>query len=102
MTRSATSRTSWIVAALLICSTFSIGCNPINWFGSNASYNLIIPMGLGGTPGLLNPFGIVQAMVNAALGIGTTTDEGSASYPIPTSSSSPTTALNPAIGVIVP
>ncbi len=88
-----------VTTALLLCSMFSIGCEPARWAGS-ASVNLIVPMGLAGSPGLLNPFGIVQALVNAALGLGASGGEAS-SYPVP-SVPSPTTPANPAIGVIVP
>ncbi len=64
---------------LLCCTTLWTGCNPASVFGSNFSLSVLIPSGFGGTPGLLNPFGITQAIVNALLGIGgsTATDDSS-------------------------
>ena len=53
--------------ALLTCSTLSTGCNPLSWFGPNLTIGVTIPLGLGGNPGLFNPFGIVQALVNSLL-----------------------------------
>ena len=54
--------------ALLACSALCSGCDPASWFGSNMNVNVVMPLGLGGTPGRLNPFGIVQAFVNSMLG----------------------------------
>jgi hypothetical protein len=34
----------------------------------NVNINYIVPLGFAGTPGVFNPFGIVQAFVNAWLG----------------------------------
>ncbi len=34
----------------------------------NLSINYIVPLGFAGTPGVFNPFGIVQAFVNSWLG----------------------------------
>jgi hypothetical protein len=65
-----------VVAALVViltCSLLSIGCEPANWFGSNFGLTVVVPVGLGGSPGVLNPFGIVQALVNALLGAGAST-----------------------------
>lgn len=55
------------MVALLACSALCSGCEPANWFG-NMNVNVVMPLGLGGTPGRLNPFGIVQAFVNSMLG----------------------------------
>jgi len=90
MTRTRWTRVGLTSVALLVCLTLSTGCNPINWF-SGGSVNVIVPMGLGGSPGLLNPFGIVQALVNAALGLTASGDEASA-YPVPSSSTDATIA----------
>ena len=50
------------VAGLLTGALFTAGCD-----GSDINLNFVVPVGLGGTPGLLNPFGITQAFVNAWL-----------------------------------
>lgn len=65
---------------MLTASIFSTGCDPVDWVGPNLTIFLSVPFGLGGNPGLLNPFGIVQALVNNALGINTngTTDNAAA------------------------
>jgi hypothetical protein len=88
-----------VLTGLLICAPLSSGCEPINWFGPNFSLDLVIPLGLGGTPGLLNPFGIVQALVNALFGATSAGATSSASYPTPNaqSPSSPAGAFGPAI-----
>ena len=64
--------TTWTLAALVITSALSGGCyidNPLRIFGPNMTINLILPLGLNGNPGLLNPFGLVQALVNSLAGI---------------------------------
>lgn len=99
MARTGRTNIALITTALLLCSTFSIGCEPANWV-SNGTLNIIVPMGLAGSPGLLNPFGIVQAIVNAALGVGSS-GEAAAAYALP-STPSTTSSANPAIGVVVP
>lgn len=82
--------TKWTALSLVLSATLATGCEPLNWFGTNLTITNIVPVGLGGSPGLLNPFGIVQAFVNSLLGIGTTTttetsDSGSggAGSPVP-------------------
>lgn len=57
-----------VLAATLACSTLSAGCSPVGFFGPNFTLSLVIPLGLSGTPGLFNPFGIVQSLVNSLLG----------------------------------
>ena len=47
---------------LTASALFAAGCD-----GSDFNFNIVVPVGLGGTPGILNPFGIVQAFVNAWL-----------------------------------
>lgn len=77
-------RTKLLLCSLLTVSAMSTGCDPINWFGPNLFVSLNIPLGLGGAPGLLNPFGIVQALINSA--VGASADAGdSATFPSPTS-----------------
>lgn len=88
--------TAWIMIALLTCSLVgSTGCE-------NVSVNYILPLGLGGTPGVFNPFGITQAFVNAWLGTvlpssssGTSSDSSSSVI-----STSPTPDLATVGGVI--
>jgi hypothetical protein len=83
--------------------TLSIGCNPANFFGSNFSLNFVMPLGLAGTPGLLNPFGTVQALVNSLLGLNASSSSGSGTaYPMPSSGSTTGTVPNAAIGTVVP
>ena len=96
MKRTARILTIW---ALVTCFTFSTGCNPLN---SVANVNVIVPLGLGGTPGLLNPFGIIQAMVNSALGTGTTTSGTTATFPVPAGSTLPPSVIEPGTGVVIP
>jgi hypothetical protein len=55
-----------MLVAMLLCSAFSTGCSPLNWFGSNFTLTIYIPLGLDGTPGIFNPFGIFQALANQA------------------------------------
>ncbi|HVP12843.1 MAG TPA: hypothetical protein VMV94_16840 [Phycisphaerae bacterium] len=98
MKRATSKLTIWALVALMFCSTFAIGCEPLNWFGTGFSVNFVVPLGLAGTPGLLNPFGIVQAVVNAALGV-TTTTEGTAAFPVPATSTTPTVTL-PGLGTV--
>lgn len=64
------------VLATVCCSAFVAGCEPLGFFGPNLGINLIVPLGLNGNPGVLNPFGIVQALVNTAI-----TSGGSATGP---------------------
>lgn len=54
------------------------GCDPVDWVGPNLTVFLTVPFGLGGNPGLLNPFGIVQALVNNALGVNSTSNNQTA------------------------
>ena len=89
---------TWVILAVLFCSILSTGCEPRNWFGSNLSLSLVVPLGLGGTPGVFNPFGIVQAMVNAALG---TDDSSDSAYENPTIAPADPTAYDPAINVVL-
>jgi hypothetical protein len=98
MKRNARISTIGALAALVICSTFSTGCDPLN---SINSINVILPLGLGGTPGLLNPFGIIQALVNSALGTGTTTDGTAVAYPVPEASTVPPSVFEQGTGTII-
>jgi hypothetical protein len=97
MTRNKRTWTGLAAAALVICSTFSTGCDPMNSIGS---INLIVPMGLGGSPGYFNPFGITQAIVNSLLGISTTTTESTAAFPIATTGTTPPTTVLPGVGPV--
>jgi hypothetical protein len=98
MTRNKRTWTGLAAAALVICSTFSTGCDLINFFGTGFSVNLIVPMGLGGTPGFLNPFGITQALVNEALGL--TTTESTAAFPVPSTNATTPVAVLPGLGPV--
>lgn len=71
---------------LTTAALFATGCD-----ANNLSINYVLPLGLAGTPGLLNPFGIVQAFVNAWLG----TILPSSSSSSASSSSGSTTAGSP-------
>ncbi|MCA9255858.1 MAG: hypothetical protein KDA33_09480 [Phycisphaerales bacterium] len=75
-----TRRSKLALSAMLTASLFSTGCDPVDWVGPNLTVYLSVPFGLAGNPGLLNPFGIVQALVNNALGLSTngTTDNAAA------------------------
>lgn len=82
------------LAGLIACSTLSGGCFLMR---DNVSINLIIPLGFGGSPGVFNPFGIVQAVVNSLLGL-SLSGTGSGGD----SSASTTPPINPgALGAIV-
>ena len=64
--------TSWTLAACIGASALSTGCaidNPLGFIGPNLTINLVLPLGLNGNPGLLNPFGIIQALVTGSLGL---------------------------------
>ncbi len=100
MRRDNRSLTIWVAAILVLCASLSVGCQPVNWFGSNFSLSVYVPLGLGGSPGLLNPFGIVQAMVNSLLGVqsGSVSNE---SVGYPTASSSPSAVYNATIPAII-
>ncbi len=89
--------TTWILIALMFCSTASLGCDLVGLFGSNMSVNMVVPVGLGGSPGLLNPFGIVQAWVNSLIG-GGSEDDGDGGT---AGSTNPAQSLDPAIPVII-
>lgn len=85
------------IVAILTCSLLSTGCEPLNWFGSNFALTVVVPVGLGGSPGILNPFGIVQAIVNALLGTGAAGGGAAAPDANPAAASSPPTAVDPAV-----
>ena len=91
--------TAMVCICVAFCSAFSTGC----LFGENLTITAVIPVGLAGTPGFLNPFGIVQAFVNAALssilgtGSSTTSSSGSTAATI---TPSPTPSIA-AIGAAV-
>jgi hypothetical protein len=81
--------------AILLCSTFSTGCNPLGWFGSNFTLTLYIPLGLDGTPGILNPFGIFQALVDQWTTPAQGTTGVAAADQSPTAAALTPTAVNP-------
>ncbi len=60
--------TGTIILLALMLSVASAGCSPLGFFGPNFNLSIVVPLGLNGTPGVLNPFGIVQAVVNALIG----------------------------------
>lgn len=81
---------TWMtVLCLMGASALSAGCS-----AENISINYLLPLGLGGSPGFYNPFGIVQAFVNSWLGTvlpgsssttgSTTTGTGGSPSPTPT------------------
>ena len=43
------------IVFLLIALLFATGCNPLHLIGASSSINFVIPLGLGGGTGLLNP-----------------------------------------------
>lgn len=69
--------TKFTAFTLVLSATLATGCEPARWFGPNFTVTNVIPVGLGGSPGILNPFGVVQALVNSLLGVGTTTTDTS-------------------------
>ena len=91
----------WALVGLLTFATFSAGCEPAHWFGSGLNVNVVVPMGLGGTPGLLNPFGIVQAFVNSMLGSSSSESSSSSDSSSSSGSSLPTHIADGSIGVIL-
>jgi len=97
MKRQSRTVSAWVLVALLTCSMLTAGCEPLGWFGPNFNVYTVIPLGLGGSPGLLNPFGIVQAVVNALLGMDAGGGGGSQAYVTP----QPPAPVNPAIPVVV-
>ncbi len=90
--------TTWTLIVLVFCSTASLGCDLVSLFGTNMSINTVVPIGLGGSPGLLNPFGIVQAWVNSLIGGGSSEDDGDGGT---AGSTNPAQSLDPAIPVII-
>ena len=76
-------RTRLALCTVLGLSALTAGCDPVNWVGPNWFISLNVPLGLGGSPGLLNPFGLVQALVNAA--VDGTDDAGGqpSTFPLP-------------------
>lgn len=93
--------TTYALVGLLACTSFSAGCEVTSLFGTNMTVDLIVPLGLGGTPGLFNPFGLVQAWVNSLFGArapAVTGGEGDEATP---DGSSPPIVVDPAISVIV-
>ncbi len=96
MKRQGRTVSTWVLVAVLTCSMLTAGCEPLGWFGPNFNVYTVIPLGLGGTPGLLNPFGIIQGLVNALLGIDAG-GSGNQAYVAP----QPSSPANPAIPVIL-
>lgn len=91
--------TVWGLVVVVICSTLATGCTPLNWFGNNLDVNVVIPLGLGGSPGIFNPFGIVQALVNSALGQGGSNN--ATAYENPAGAPSSPTPIDPAQGIFI-
>lgn len=60
-----------ILTTLLLTLSLNAGCewDFLRLIGPNISIGINIPLGLNGNPGLLNPFGITQALVNTLLGL---------------------------------
>ena len=93
--------TAWTLAGILCCAPFAGGCDPINWIGPNLGLDIIVPLGMGGSPGLFNPFGIVQAIVNGMLGSNTSGDANA--YTTPTAATGSTAeTFNPAVTTVLP
>jgi hypothetical protein len=89
----------WISLMLILCLVTSGGCSLSGLLGPNLSINVVIPLGLGGAPGAFNPFGMMQAMINAILGDAVTSTDGATSTSTGTTSPPPdvsgiTTVLN--------
>ena len=61
--------------ALFLCSSLSVGCIPVGFLGANLRIDLNIPLGLNGSPGIFNPFGLVQALAAAVFGTGGSTGD---------------------------
>ena len=91
---------TWVIVGTLLCSVLSSGCEPLNWFGNNLSANVVVPLGLAGTPGLFNPFGIVQALVNAVLGVSGSSG-GSSAYETPAAAAAAADSNSPAVPVLL-
>jgi hypothetical protein len=64
------------VAAAVLFSPMLVGCDAVGVLGPNFSLNYVLPLGFGGAPGLFNPYGIIQALVNVALGSALPSDSG--------------------------
>lgn len=60
--------TKLTVVTALFVSPMLAGCDAVGVLGPNFSLNYVLPLGFGGAPGLYNPYGIVQAIVNSLLG----------------------------------
>ncbi len=102
MNRNGRMITTWTMVVAIACSTLAAGCEPSNFFGSNLNVNVVVPLGLAGTPGLLNPFGVVQAFVNALLGADASTGDTSESGdPIPSTGATPPGHIDPSISAVL-
>lgn len=103
MTRLRRNVAAWALAGILLCSPLSGGCDVLSFFGPNFSMDIVIPLGLGGSPGLLNPFGAVQAAVNAMLGLDSSSEEGDTGYSNPAAAPTSTgQQFNPAVTAVLP
>jgi hypothetical protein len=67
MFRSKKTRLTVTFVALLALMPAASGCTLLG-FLSNQSFTINIPLGLNGFGGLLNPFGIITALVNTFIG----------------------------------
>ncbi len=102
MNRCGRTITTWTLVGMMACTTLAAGCEPSNFFRSNLSVNVVVPLGLAGTPGLLNPFGVVQAVVNAMLGADASTAEASGSGdPVPSTAATSPGYVDPAISAVL-
>lgn len=70
MKRVARIRAVVLVVALLATTTVGSGCRLTNFFSDNFSLSIIIPLGLDGFPGVLNPFGIFTSLFDAIVNPG--------------------------------
>ena len=52
-----------LVGVLLVAPWIGGGCHPVdNYWGQNVNINLTIPLGLTGTPGIFNLFGLLGSL----------------------------------------
>lgn len=68
--------TKLAIVTALVVSPMLAGCDAVGLLGPNFSLNYVLPLGFGGAPGLYNPYGIVQAIVNSLLGTALPSGDG--------------------------
>lgn len=92
--RRKTFATKLVVIAALFVSPMLAGCDVLGVLGPNVNLNYVLPLGFGGAPGLYNPYGIVQAIVNSLLGTALPSgDSGDSGSPQPNPSAVNSTAV---------